>query len=65
MAEGTCKETGARGKTGNEKKRAEFEKLNWDALNRSNKLATLKADFYDLYEQKFEEKFGHKPGEKK
>lgn len=36
-------------------------KLSWDELDRGNHLETVKAKYYDLYESKFEEKFGKKP----
>ncbi len=39
-------------------------KLSWDELDRSGKLETLKEKHYDLYEEKFEEKFGNKPAKK-
>ncbi|HXS38327.1 MAG TPA: phage protease [Flavipsychrobacter sp.] len=39
-------------------------KLNWDELDRSDKLKELKEQFPELYAQKFEEHFNHKPGEK-
>ncbi len=43
---------------------AKYEKLSFEDLRKQNKLAALKAEFPDIYEQKFEEQFGHKPGEK-
>jgi len=42
-----------------------YEKLSFDELRKQNKLAALKAEFPDIYEQKFEEQFGYKPGGKK
>lgn len=42
-----------------------YEKLNFEELRKQNKLAALKAEFPDIYDQKFEEQFGYKPGEKK
>ena len=36
-------------------------KLSWDELDRGNHLETVKTKYYDLYESKFEEKFGKKP----
>jgi FtsZ-binding cell division protein ZapB len=40
---------------------ASFEKKSWDELDKSGKLVTLRDKYPDLYEQKFEEKFGRKP----
>ncbi len=42
-----------------------YEKLSFEELRKQNKLAALKAEFPDIYEQKFEEQFGYKPGGKK
>lgn len=42
-----------------------YEKLSFEELRKQNKLAALKAEFPDIYDQKFEEQFGYKPGEKK
>lgn len=39
----------------------QYEKLGWEELRKQNKLAALKAEFPDIYEQKFEERFGKKP----
>jgi hypothetical protein len=36
---------------------AEYEKLSWEDLDRSEKLATLKSKYPDLYEKKYKEKF--------
>lgn len=41
-----------------------YAKLSWEELRKQNKLEALKADNYELYEQKFEEKFGTKPSKK-
>ena len=46
---------------GNPSERDEFAKLNFDQLDRGNKLERVRAEYYDLYEAKFEEKFGKKP----
>lgn len=45
-----------------EKGKAEaFSTMSWDELDRKGKLRELKANHPELYEQKFEEKFGRKP----
>ena len=41
--------------------REELAKLSWEELDRSDKLAACRANHYDLYEEKFEKKFGRKP----
>lgn len=41
--------------------RVQFEKLSWDDLDKSGKLEQVKEKHYDLFEQKFEGKFGKKP----
>lgn len=46
------------------KKREAFAKLSYDELFKGNKLAALKAELPDLFEEKFEEKFGRKPESK-
>ena len=45
---------------GNETELAQLTKLSWDEIDGSGKQATLKK-YPELYEQKFEEKFGNKP----
>lgn len=39
-----------------------YGKLSWEELDKGNKLAKLKADFPDYYEERFEQHFGKKPG---
>ena len=41
--------------------RDELTKLSFDQMDRGNKLEHVRAQYYDLYEAKFEEKFGKKP----
>lgn len=43
---------------------ADFTSKSWDELDKGNKLETVKTKYYDLYEQKFEAKFGKKPSKK-
>lgn len=43
------------------KKGAEFADKSWDDLDKSGKLEELKAADFELYAEKFEEKFGKKP----
>ena len=50
---------------GGNKNREKYEKLSWNELFEGNLTAALNAEFPDLYAEKFEEKFGLKPGEKK
>lgn len=38
-----------------------FAAMSWDELDRKGKLRELKANYPELYDQKFEEKFGAKP----
>ena len=45
--------------------RAKYEKLSWDELDRAGKLSYVKEKHYDLFEEKFEAKFGKKPEAKK
>jgi hypothetical protein len=47
--------------TGNADKDAEFLKLSWDAIDKSNQLGKLKEKFPTEYAEKYEEKFGKKP----
>lgn len=42
-----------------------YAKLSFQELRKQNKLAALKAEFPDIYNEKFEEEFGYKPGENK
>lgn len=49
------------GKEGGNKKREAYAKLSYDELFKGNKLAALKAEFPDLFEEKYEEKYGKKP----
>lgn len=44
--------------------RAKFEKMSWADMDRAGVLPTLREKHYDLYELKFEEKFGKKPNKK-
>lgn len=47
---------------GNEEtEREQLEKLSWDEIDKKGKQGILKTKYYDLYEQKFEERFGKKP----
>ena len=46
---------------GTPSERDELAKLNFDQLDRGNKLERVRGEYYDLYEAKFEEKFGSKP----
>ncbi len=52
------------GAAGTESERSALEKLSWDELDRSGKLITLSEKYPDMYEQKFETKFGRKPNKK-
>lgn len=48
-----------------EGKAAEYEKLSWDDMDKSGKLVALKAEFPDIFNAKFKEKFGKDyPGSK-
>jgi hypothetical protein len=47
--------------TGSDKEREAFAKLSWDELDKTGKLRTVKEKFADLYEEKFETKYGKKP----
>ncbi|HAQ21116.1 MAG TPA: hypothetical protein DCR40_18065 [Prolixibacteraceae bacterium] len=49
---------------GSETELEQLTKLSWDEIDRSGKLETVKTKYYDLYESKFETKFGHKPSKK-
>ena len=44
--------------------REQLEKLSWEQLDSSGKLETVKEKYEDLYDSKFEEKFGKKPEKK-
>jgi hypothetical protein len=44
-----------------DKERESFAKLSWDELDKSGKLKTVKEKYADLYDEKFETKFGKKP----
>ena len=44
--------------------RAKLEKMSWADIDKAGLLGTLRDKHYDLYEEKFEEKFGHKPSKK-
>lgn len=46
---------------GDETEREQLEKLSWDEIDGQGKQGVLKTKYYDLYEQKFEAKFGKKP----
>lgn len=43
---------------------SKLEKMSWDELDKANKLALVKEKYYDLYEEKFEAKYGKKPTKK-
>jgi hypothetical protein len=43
--------------------RATLEKLSWDELDKQGKLEGLKKNHKDLFDEKFEAKFGRKPAE--
>lgn len=45
----------------NDAELADLKKQSWDDLDKGGKLLTLKDKYYDVYELKFEEKFGKKP----
>ncbi|UFK27509.1 prohead protease [Elizabethkingia phage TCUEAP3] len=47
--------------TDDEKKSDKYQKLSWSEMDKKGMLAQLKADFPDLYAEKYEEKFGSKP----
>lgn len=44
------------------REREALSKLSWDELDKGGKLRVLKIKYSDLYQEKFEEKFGKKPG---
>lgn len=46
---------------GDKGKAEKYSSMSWDELDRKGKLPELKANHPELYEQKFEEKFGRKP----
>ena len=46
---------------GNTTEREELAKLSFDEMDRGNKLERVRAEYWDLYEAKFEEKFRKKP----
>jgi len=56
--------TNVAGGTGTPSEREELAKLSFDQLDRGNKLEHVRAQYYDLYEAKFEQKFGKKPANK-
>lgn len=43
---------------------SKFEKMSWDELDKNQKLALVKEKYWDLYEEKFEAKYGKKPDKK-
>ncbi|WP_407483715.1 HK97 family phage prohead protease [Elizabethkingia anophelis] len=47
--------------TDDEKASDKYQKLSWDDMDKKGMLAQLKADFPDLFTEKYEEKFGSKP----
>ncbi|MCX7099912.1 MAG: hypothetical protein NTX38_00050 [Methylobacter sp.] len=61
MAIAPAKDLTNLGAGGNADERSKFEALTFDQLDRSGKLERVRAEYYDLYEAKFEEKFGKKP----
>lgn len=50
--------------TGDTTERDLFAGMTFDQMDRGNKLERCRANYYDLYEVKFEEKFGKKPAKK-
>lgn len=44
--------------------RAKFEKMSWAEMDKAGVLKAVREKHYDLYEEKFEEKFGRKPSKK-
>lgn len=52
------------GDEGTDKERESLSKMSWDELDKSGKLRSLKDKYPDLYTEKFEAKFGKKPGVK-
>ena len=40
---------------------AEYQKLKWDDMHKTNKIPALKAKFPDLYKEKYKEKYGNYP----
>lgn len=51
----------AEGNEGNNVELADLQKKTWEELDKAGKLTMLRDKHYDVYEQKFEEKFGVKP----
>ena len=49
---------------GDEKERDSLSKMSWDELDKNGKLRILKEKYSDLYDEKFEARFGKKPGVK-
>lgn len=45
----------------NAKEREELAKLSWDEADKGGKTGIMKEKYYDLYEEKFEARFGKKP----
>lgn len=43
---------------------SELRGMSWNQIDRANKLGILKTKYYDLYESKFIEEFGHKPNKR-
>jgi len=52
------------GDEGEDKEREPLSKMSWDELDKNGKLRNLKDKYPDLYSEKFEAKFGKKPGVK-
>ncbi len=52
------------GKEGDDKEKESISKMSWDELDKGGKLRNLKDKYPDLYQEKFEAKFGRKPGVK-
>jgi len=52
------------GDEGEDKEREPLSKMSWDELDKNGKLRNLKDKYPDLYAEKFEAKFGKKPGVK-
>lgn len=49
------------GKTKDNAELADMQKLSWDEIDKQGKLIVLRDKYPDLYEQKFEQRFGVKP----
>jgi len=61
MAIAPAKDLTNLGTEGNKDERTLFEAMTFEQLDRSGKLERVRAEYYDLFEAKFEQKFGKKP----